>query len=144
VYFEVMSHELHASQDSNDTALQGLEKLADEYCELSTREDSLYEVLGRLEREEAVLQTAFKEASKTGAQRLQEERREKDATKIARLEEALMESSSEEDDDEDGNAMDAHSLFSYGKTSITSTSVGKRDENGGASTTPYYFWTPTR
>lgn len=114
--------------------IQALEKLAGDYCELSTREDSLNAVLGRLEREEAVLQAAFEEASKTGAQRLQEERREKEATKIARLEEALMESSSEDDDEEDGDAMDAHSLFSYGRNSIANTSAGKQDENGASTT----------
>lgn len=119
-----MSPTLPSSPDAgNSEAVKELKVLADEYCELSKKERSLSDVLERLQREEEVLQSALKEASKSGAQRLQEERREKDATKISRLEQVLMESSSEEEDD-GSNAMDVHSLFSYARSSATTQNLG--------------------
>jgi hypothetical protein len=111
-----MSGELASRQQGG--LLDDLKKLDESYCELSKQEESLTEVLHRLQQEERVLQLALKEASETGTQRMQQERRDKDATAILRLEQALMESSSSED--EEGNAPDFQSLASVAKTSVLS------------------------
>lgn len=95
---------------ADDDANNGLKTLNNEYLELSKQEDLLEETLQRLEKEEITLKQALKEANETGAQRLQQQRRDQEATALERLEQALMESS--EDDEEDNHHNDNHSLFS--------------------------------
>ncbi len=105
--------------DEPRTALvDDLKKLDQEYLELSVREDALITVLRRLQEEETALRLALQEAAETGAQRMQQALRDKDQAAIARLEQALMESSSE---DEDAKAADGQSLYSFSKFSAGGT-----------------------
>jgi predicted RNase H-like nuclease (RuvC/YqgF family) len=75
-----------------------LQKLDEEFLELSKREDHLKSILASLKEQEETLQKALKEASETGQERLQKQRRQKDEQAMARLEQAWMESSSEDED----------------------------------------------
>lgn len=86
--------------------VEDITKLDQEYCELSEREEVLVAILRRLQEEETALHHALREAAETGEQRMQDKLRERDEAAIARLEQALMESSSEEED-----APDTQSLF---------------------------------
>jgi 23S rRNA G2069 N7-methylase RlmK/C1962 C5-methylase RlmI len=86
------------SIQENDDIQRKFEKLNDEFRELSKKEEYLQSILNSLKQQEDMLQNALKEASETGEERLQKERRQKDEQAIARLEEAWMESSSEDED----------------------------------------------
>ena len=99
---------------NREAVLGEVKKLDQEFCELLSQEASLTEIWHRLQQEEVVLQQAFKEASETGEQQMQQRRLEKDATAISRLEQALMESSSDEDN---GNFPDVQSFVSFAKSS---------------------------
>ena len=65
---------------------------------MSKKEEYLQSILRSLKHQEDTLQKALREASETGEERLQKERRRKDEQAIARLEQAWMESSSEDED----------------------------------------------
>jgi predicted RNase H-like nuclease (RuvC/YqgF family) len=86
------------SNHAHDDVKKELQKLDDELLELSRKEEYLQAILRSLKQQEDTLQKALKEASETGEERLQNERRRKDEQAIARLEQALMESSSEDED----------------------------------------------
>ena len=94
---------------SRSTLVDDIKKLDQEYCELSVREGVLVSILQRLQEEETALRQALREAMETGEHRMQQDLRKKDEAAIARLEQALMESSS----DDDVTRPDASSLFSF-------------------------------
>jgi hypothetical protein len=91
------------------TLVGDIRKLDQEYCELSEQEGVLVSILRRLQEEETALRHALREAMETGGHRMQQDLRQKDEAAIARLEQALMESSS----DEDVTGPDVQSLFSF-------------------------------
>jgi predicted nuclease with TOPRIM domain len=88
----------NCAEASTDNLQASLGQLNDEYRRIAAEEVSLTEVLERLHREEAMLKEALQEASETGAERLRQQRLERETSALARLEDALMgESSSDEE-----------------------------------------------
>ena len=86
------------AEASTDNLQASLGQLNDEYRRIAAKEVSLTEVLERLYREEAMLKEALQEATETGAERLHQQRLERETSALARLEDALMgESSSDEE-----------------------------------------------
>ena len=67
-----------------------LNRLGKEYRSIQDEEEELTEILHRLKQEERCLEGALQEASQTGQEQLQRQRRDRQADIVARLEDALL------------------------------------------------------
>lgn len=92
-----------STMSSDNDKLNEMERLNEEYIELSKQEASILEELHHLQQDETLLRDALQEMSETAREKMERKKRQREEDIVKNLQEALMrnDSSSSEDDEMD-------------------------------------------
>jgi hypothetical protein len=95
-------NEVDPTRSSDNDKLKEMERLNEEYIELSKKEATILQELRHLQQDEILLRNALQDMSETAREKMEKKKRQREEDIVKNLQEALMrnDSSSSSEDDE--------------------------------------------